>query len=130
MYTKTAFMSAWPVLGATIVASTFFAGSVAAENREFTVAYKVSTQGLNLSKSAGAHAFYARLKHAAQVVCTHGMRVDLAPSPNPQGCYEKALADAVHSVDLPLLTRLYLATHTLQEAEGHGIYAPLELAAE
>ena len=34
MYTKIAFMSAWPVLGAAIVACTFFAGSVAAKDQE------------------------------------------------------------------------------------------------
>jgi UrcA family protein len=130
MYTETKFMNAWPALGATLVACTFFAGSVAAKDQGFTVAYKVNTQGLNLNEPAGAHELYGRLKHAAQVVCTHGMRVDLAPSPDPQGCYEKALADAIRSVDLPLLTQVYLATHTLREAAAHGIDVPVQMVAK
>jgi UrcA family protein len=129
MYTKTALISAWVVLGAASVAGTLFAGSVAAKDQEFTVAYKVSTQGLDLSQPAGARALYARLKHAAGVVCTHGMRVDLAPLTDPKGCYERALADAIRSVNLPLLTKLYLQTHTLREAAARMIEVPEQVAA-
>jgi UrcA family protein len=128
MYTKTEFITAWPVLGAAIVASALFAGSVAA--KEVTVAIQVSTQGLDLSRPAGARELYTRIKHAAEVVCTHGMRVDLAPPPDPQGCYEKALADAVRSVHRPLLTQAYLATHTLQQAAARGIEIPVQVAAK
>jgi UrcA family protein len=130
MYTKRAFMSAWPVLGATVVACSLFAGSVAAKDKEVAVAYRVSTQGLDLSQPAGARELYTRLKHAAEVVCTHGNRVDLAPSADPQGCYETALADAVRSANMPLVTQLYLATHTLQQAAARGIDAPVQVAAK
>jgi UrcA family protein len=129
MNTKTAFTSAWPVLGATLAACTFFAGSAAAKD-PLTVAYRVTTQGLDLSQPTGAHGLYFRLQHAAKVVCTHGMRVDLAPSSDPQACYEKALGDAIRSVDLPLLTQVYLATHTLQEAAAYGIDVRLQVAAK
>jgi UrcA family protein len=129
MYTKTAFMSARAVLGAAAVAGTLFAGSVAAKD-PVTVAYRVTTQGLDVGQPAGAHELYLRLQHAAEVVCTHGMRVDLAPSPDPQGCYEKALADAIRSAKLPLLTHVYLATHTLQEAAARGIDLPVQVAAK
>jgi len=129
MYTKADAMSAWPVLGATL-ACALFAGNVAAKDQEFTVAYRVSTQGLDLSQSAGAHEFYSRLKHAAQVVCTHGMRVDLKPVTNENACYEKALGDAIRSVNLPLLTHVYLATHTLQQAAARGIEVPVQIAAK
>ena len=91
MDTKRAFISAWPVLGAAIVACTLFAGSAAAKDQEVTVAYRVSTQGLDLSQPAGAHELYSRLKHAAEVVCSHGMRVDLKPVTDEDACYEKAL---------------------------------------
>jgi len=37
MHSKTAFMSGWPVLGATVIACTLFAGSVVAEDQEFTI---------------------------------------------------------------------------------------------
>ncbi|MGO9990978.1 MAG: UrcA family protein [Steroidobacteraceae bacterium] len=131
MHTKTAFMSAWPGLGgAAIVACTLFAGSVAAKDQEFTVAYRVTTQGLDLSQPAGARELYTRLKHAADVVCTHGNRVGLAPSADLQGCYEKALADAVRSAHMPLVTQVYLATHTLQQAAVHGIDLPVQMAAK
>ena len=130
MYTKGVVVSAWPVLGAALVACTLFAGNVAAKDQEFTVAYRVSTQGLDLSQPVGAHELYSRLMHAAQVVCTHGMRVDLAPSPDPQGCYEKALGNAVRSAHLPLLTQAYLETHTLREAAARGIDLPVMIAAK
>jgi UrcA family protein len=129
MNTKRASMSARAVLGAAAVAGTLFAGCVAAKDQEFTVAYKVSTQGLDLSQPVGARALYTRLKHAAEVVCTHGMRVDLAPLTDPKGCYEGALADAIRSVNLPLLTQLYLETHTLREAAARGIDASAKVAA-
>jgi len=130
MYTKGASMSAWPVVGAAIVACTFIAGSVAAKDQEFTVAYRVSTQGLDLSQPVGAHELYSRLMHAAQVVCTHGMRVDLKPVPDENACYEKALGDAIRSVNLPLLTLVYLETHTLRQAAARGIDVPVMIAAK
>jgi UrcA family protein len=130
MYTKAVVVSAWPVLGAALVACTLFAGNVAAKDQEFTVAYQVSTQGLDLSQPAGAHEFYSRLKHAADVVCTHGMRVDLKPVADPKGCYEKALGSAVRSANLKLVTQVYLQTHTLQEAAAFGIDVPVQVAAE
>jgi len=128
MHTKAVVESARPVLAAAIVACTLFAGSVAAKDQEFPVAYRVNAQGLDLNQPAGARAFYTRLKHAAEVVCTHGMRVDLKPVTNANACREKALGDAIRSVNFPLLTQVYLATHTLQEAATHGIYASNQIA--
>jgi UrcA family protein len=93
MDTKRAFMSACPVLAAAVVACTLFAGNVAA--KDVTVAIQVSARGLDLSQPDGAQKLYWRLKHAARVACTHGNRVGLAPSADPQECREKALADAV-----------------------------------
>jgi UrcA family protein len=128
MNTRTTVMSAWPLLGAAVIASAFFAGSVAA--KEVTVAFQVSTRGLDPSQPAGAHALYTRLQDAAKVVCTHGMRVDLQPSPDPKGCYEKALGDAIRSANLPRLTQVYLATHTFREAAARGIDVSALLAAK
>ncbi len=130
MYTKAVVMNAWPVLGAALVACALFAGSVVAEDQEFTVAYQVSTQGLDLTQPAGARELYARLKHAAEVVCTHGMRVDLKPVADPKGCYEKALGSAVRSANWKLVTQVYLQTHTPQEAAAFGIDVPVKVAAE
>ena len=130
MYTKRAVITAWPVLGAAALACALFAGDVAAKDPEFTVAYRVTTQGLDPRQPAGARELYSRLQHAAQVVCTHGMRVDLAPSPDPQGCYENAFGNAVRSANLPRLTLVYLETHTLQEAAARGIDVPVMIAAK
>jgi UrcA family protein len=130
MYSKTAFTSAWPVLGATVIAFTLFAGSVAAEDQGFTVAYRVTTQGLEVNQPAGAHALYLRLQHAAQVVCTHGMRVGLKPVADEGACYEKALANSIISANLRLLTQAYLQTHTLREAAAHGIDVPVQVASK
>ena len=90
----------------------------------------MSTQGLDLHQPAGAQQFYARLKHAADIACTHGNRVDLKPSDDPAGCSEKALGEAIRSVNLPLLTHVYLETHTLRQAAMYGIEAPAQLAAK
>ena len=108
MYTKTACHECLARPWRRRVACTLFAGSVAAQDHEVTVAIQVSTQGLDLSQPAGAHEFYTRLQHAAWVVCTHGNRVDLEPSANPRRCYEKALGDAIRSANVPLLTQVYL----------------------
>ena len=129
MYTKTAVMSARSVLGAAAVACTLLAGNVAASDHGITVAIHVSTQGLDLSQPAGAQQFYTRLQHAARVVCTHGNQVGLAPSPDPEGCYKQALGDAIRSANVPLLTRVYLETHTLREAAARGIDVPAQVAA-
>jgi UrcA family protein len=130
MHTKTALMSARCVLGAAAVAWTLCAGSVAAKDHVVIVAVHVSTQGLDLRQPAGAHEFYTRLQHAAWLVCTHGNRVDLAPAPDPERCYEKALGDAIRSVNVPLLTQAYLETHTFRETAAHGIDVPAQIAAK
>jgi UrcA family protein len=129
MYTKTV-LSAWPVLGATVVACTLFAGNVAAKDQQVTVAVQVSTQGLDVSQPAGAQKLYWRLQHAARVVCTHGNRVGLEPSPDPEICAGNALADAIRSARLPLLTQIYLETHTPREAAARGIDVPVQMAAK
>jgi UrcA family protein len=128
MYPKTPVMTAWPILGAAMVAYTLFAGNVVA--KEVTVTYQVNAKGLDLRQPAGAQEYYARLKKAAWIVCTHGNRVDLQPSPDREGCYEKALGDAVRSANVPLLTQAYLQTHTLREAAAHGIDVPVQVAAK
>ena len=130
MYTKSVVMSAWSVLGAVAVASTLFAGNVAAANREFTVAIPVSTKGLDLKQAAGAHELYQRLQYAAWEVCRPNARVALEPVADLKGCSEKALADAVRSIKQPLLTQIYLETHPLREAAARGIQVPAQIAAK
>ena len=130
MYVKAAFISAHSTLAAVAIAGTLFAGTVAAQGHDVTVAIQVSTQGLDLHSLAGAQEFYGRLKHAAEVACTHGNRVDLKPSSDPVACHEKALGEAIRSANLPLLTQVYLGTHTLRQAAAYGIEVPAQLAAK
>jgi len=130
MHTKTAVLRRHLTLGAVAIAGTVFAGNVSAQGHNVTVAIQVSSQGLDLHQPADAQKFYARLQHAADVACTHGNRVDLKPSSDPVGCYEKALADAIRSANLPLLTEAYLQTHTLRQAAAYGIERPTQVAAK
>jgi len=130
MYSKLTLTSAWYLLGAGIIASTCLVGNVAAKDHQVNVSVQVSRQGLDLSQPADAQKFYTRLKNAAWLVCTRGTRADLVPSDDLRGCYEKSLADAVRSAQTPLLTQLWLASHTLQEAAARGIDASAQFAAK
>jgi UrcA family protein len=130
MYPKTVVMNTRSLVGAAAVACALFAGNVAAKDHQVTIAIHVSTQGLDLSQPADARTFYTRLEHAAWVACTRGNRVDLVPSDDPKGCYEKALGGAIRSASVPMLTQIYLANHTLQEAVARGIPVPAQIAAK
>jgi UrcA family protein len=130
MYTTATSISARFLLGAAAIACSLFAGNVKANAHDVTVAIHASTKGLDLSQPAGAHKFYIRLKNAADDACTRGDRVGLVPVPNEKACYEKALADAIRDTNMPLVTQIYLSTHTVLEASAHGIHVPAALAAK
>ena len=130
MYAKVAVTSARILLGATTVVCTLFAANVIAKDKIVTDSVKVSPQGLDLSQPADARTFYMRLENAAWVVCTRGTRVGLLPADNQFKCYQNALGDAVHASNKPMVTRIYLATHTIQEAAAHGIDVPAQVAAK
>jgi UrcA family protein len=125
---KTA-LNAWSMPGAAIAACLLFAGSVAAKDDAVTVSVQVNTRGIDVSQPQGAQELYWRLEYAARVACTHGNRVGLEPSPQPERCREKALADAVRAADISLLTQVYLASHTLREAAANGIH-PVQMGAK
>jgi len=112
------------------VALSVYSGSVAARDTAVTIAIAVNSHGLNLSQSADAHTFYRRIAHAAWVACTDGNRVGLAPLADPQGCYGEALARAIRSARMPLLTQIYLETHTFREAVVRGVVSPAPVAAK
>jgi UrcA family protein len=130
MYAKAAVTSARLFVGAATVVCTMFAGNVVAKDKIVTVAIHVSAQGLDLSQPADAQTFYTRLQNAAWVACTRGDRVGLSPVEPLKVCYEKALGDAVHASNRPIVTHIYLDTHTLQEAAVHGIEVPAQVAAK
>jgi len=131
MYAKAPVTSAGLLVGAATVVCTLFAGNVAAKDKIVTVAIHVSAQGLDLNQPVDAHTFYTRLQNAAWVACTRGEdRVDLVPVDPLKSCYEKALGNAVHASNKPLVTQIYLADHTLQQAAAYGIEVPGQLAAK
>jgi len=130
MNTSLAVICVRTILGSAAAACALFAGNVAAKDKIVTVAIHVSAQGLDLSQPVDAHTFYTRLQNAAWVACTRGDRVDLLPVDPLKSCYEKALGNAVHDSNKPLVAQIYLATHTLQEAARHGIEIPSQLAAK
>lgn len=131
MYTKLAVAGARLILGVAVVAGVLFAGNAAvAKDHNVTVAIHVSAKGLDLSQPAGAWTFYTRLENAAWVACTRGDRVNLVPVDDVRGCYEKALGEAISSAKVPMLTQIYLATHTLREAAARGINVPAQMAAK
>jgi UrcA family protein len=121
VHTKSSVMSSWSVLGTAAVACALFIGNAAAEEHPVTVAFQVSAKGLDLSQPAGAQELYRRLQRAAVEVCKPGALVALEPVSDRRACSEKALADAIRSVNMPLLTQVYLKAHTLEEAATHGI---------
>jgi UrcA family protein len=129
MYTKTAFPRIASFLGAA-AGCALFAGNVPARDHIVTESYKVDTQGLDVSRPADAQTLYTRLSNAAWFVCVRGMRADLLPADDRKSCYEKALGDAVRVTNRPLVTQIYLATHTLQEAAAHHIELPEQVAAK
>jgi UrcA family protein len=124
MITKTAALAVFAVTCPLI------AGLTVAKDHKVKVAVHVSAEGLDLSQPQGAHTFYTRLQQAAYVVCTDGERVDLTPVDNQSRCVEKALGEAVRAAGQPMLSQVYLETHTMQQAAAYGIKAPAQLAAK
>ena len=98
--------------------------AAAAEPPTFPVSIHVDSRGLDLSRAADAQKFYFRLKRGAWEVCNGRSRVGLQPEINPDACIETALGDAIRSADKPLVTQVYLASHSVREAAAHGIDAP------
>jgi UrcA family protein len=111
-----------------VLACALFAGTAAADDHNVIVSKQIDTRGLDLNRAADAQMLYTRIRHAADDVCTRGKQVDLLPMDNPTRCYEKALGDAIRAAKLPMLTQIYLTTHTVQEAAARGIEVPSQVA--
>jgi UrcA family protein len=130
MYPNAAGTTARSLVGAAIILCSLFAGNVAAKDHRVIVAIHVSTQGLDLSQPADARKLYIRLQHAAWELCACPDRVNLVPEDDLPGCREKALGGAIRSANTPMLTRIYLETHTFQAAAAYGIEVPAQVAAK
>jgi UrcA family protein len=130
MKTRLAVLCVRTILGSAAAACPLFAADASARDDNVTVAIHVSTGGLDLNQPADARTFYARLENAAWAACTRGDRVDLVPVDDLQGCYEKALGGAIRSARAPVLTQIYLESHTLRQAARQGIEIPAQVAAK
>jgi UrcA family protein len=128
MYINMPLLSTRFLLGPVLVC-VLFCGTAGADDHKVIVSKQVDTTGLDLNRAADAQKLYTRIRHAADDVCTRGKQADLLPVENPKRCYERALGDAIRSAALPMLTQIYLTTHTLQEAAARGIEVPSQVAA-
>ena len=120
----------WALWGVAALLGSFSCANALAAGHVVTDTIQVSTQGLDLNRPSDAQRLYSRLKDASYVLCTRGMRVGLAPVDDYRGCYETTLGNAIRSVKTPMVTQIYLKTHTLQEATARGIAIPAQLAAK
>lgn len=127
MYSKIAFVGGRPFLGAAAVACTLLAGAIASADPPIVVSVRVSPQGLDLNRPADAQTFYTRLQRAARLVCTNGNKLGLEPLPDPAGCAEQALGNAIRSAKVPSLTQIYLASHTPGQAAAYAISMPAQV---
>jgi UrcA family protein len=112
------------------IGSMLLAGPASSERRTFAVAIPVNSTGLDLSQKSGVRQFYARIRAAAAIVCSHGDRAALAPLSDPRACRETALGDAIRSLGIPALTLVYLESHTLAEATARRIPVPTQFASK
>jgi|ERR1022692_2000503 UrcA family protein len=74
-----------------------------------SLSYMVRFSDLDVSKFEGAKKLYARLRHAATVVCKPLETASLWASDQYETCMNKAIADAVASVNRPLLSQYHQA---------------------
>jgi UrcA family protein len=134
MDTKTSVINAKPfVCIAAAAACAMLSGPLQSRevtSREVTIKIPVNAAGLDLSQPADARELYRRIQRASRTACRHGDRVGLEPPTSFTGCYEKALGDAVRSVNRLPLTIAYLSTHTRSDAATHGIEVPTQVAAK
>ena len=131
MNTKASILNAKPFIGlAALAACAVLSGQVKAGSHEVTVKISVSAAGLDLSRPADARKVYRRLYFAARTACGNANRVGLQLPSSFVDCYEKALGNAVRSVNRPQLNIVYLATHTSRDAETYGIEVPARMAAK
>jgi len=115
---------------AALAACAALSGPAQANDRVVTIRIPVSTAGLDLGQPAGARELYGRLQEAARIVCGSGDRVGLEPVTDYRSCFEKALGNAIRSVNRPQLTMAYLRTHTLRDAAAQSIDVPTLVAAK
>jgi UrcA family protein len=104
---KSARRSAWPVALASLACLAGVAPVLATapvETRSVSVRYA----DLDLASAAGAATLYQRLRGAARLVCGYAVE-NLALLSYVNRCNDSAIADAVSSVNAPLLSAIHNA---------------------
>ena len=97
-----------------LTATTLLSHQALAGDHAVTVRISVSTRDVDLSQPAGLRRLYGRLRDAARIACGDGNRLGLAPVDNFTRCFEKALGEAVRSVNRQRLTQLDAAHRQAQ----------------
>ena len=82
-------------------------GRVVAQPDDQVLTKKVTYADLNLESEAGAKVLYARLRHAAQNVCSPFESRELSRMQVWRTCVDNALASAVTQVNNPRVTALH-----------------------
>jgi UrcA family protein len=100
-----------PRVAAAVLFSTFALSFAAMSHADSTGASqeKVKYAGLDLSRSTGAGALYARISIAANEVCRELDHGDLSSKLIFNRCVHQAIANAVAAVDQPALYSVYNA---------------------
>jgi UrcA family protein len=84
--------------------------------------YIVRFPDLDLSKMDGAAALYVRLQHAAGIACNSLQSRDIGIAAKYRACMQHAVADAVASVNRPLLSQYH------ESRTNGGKAGPVQLA--
>ena len=124
--TKTHIIRAITLSAATAIGFYATGASAGTQNPQFVSdgvnKYIVRFPDLDLSKMDGAAALYVRLQHAADIVCNSLQSRDIGIDAKYRTCTQHAVADAVASVNRPLLSQYH------ESRTKGGSASPVQLA--
>ena len=124
--TKTHAIRAITLSAATALGFYAAGASAGTQNAEFVsdgvTKYIVRFPDLDLSKMEGAAALYVRLQHAAGIACNSLQSRDIGIAAKYRACMQHAVADAVASVNRPLLSQYH------ESRTNGGKAGPIQLA--
>ena len=96
--TNSALRMTWVTLAA--LSATMLAGVSYAETQDNVPTQTVNFQDLDLNSHAGVQALYRRIQFAADLVCGNADGRDLARLQVKKACVERAVSDAVATVNI------------------------------
>ena len=104
-------------IAATLIGQAATAAAPAKSAADEALTYLVRYPDLDLSKIEGARALYTRLNHAARDVCRPFESREMGIAEKYRACMDKAVGDAVASVNRPLLSQLH-QSHAKSDKNG------------